>query len=250
MMNQEPLISVITVCYNSKNTIERTFKSILNQTYPNIEYIVVDGKSTDGTIELIKEYEKYFQKRNITFKWISEPDKGIYDAMNKGLTMATGELIGIINSDDYYENSALEIVATEYLKDSSYDVYHGLLKYYNSGKLSMIKGEDSSVLPKHMIEHPTCFLKKKTYEKYGYFNCKYKYVADYELLCRIKKNGGKFKLIDKVIANFFDGGAGDCLESVIEALKFRMEYGFIDKKIYLLTYIKLRIGRILNKLTE
>jgi glycosyltransferase involved in cell wall biosynthesis len=247
-MIQEPLISVVTVCFNSINTIERTFKSILNQTYSNIEYIVVDGKSTDGTVELIKEYADHFKKRNIIFKWKSEKDNGIYDAMNKGLEMTTGELIGIINSDDYYQDLALETISAEYLKDSSYDVYHGLLNYYNSGKLSMIKGGDSSVLTHHMIEHPTCFLKKKTYEKHGFFNCKYKYVADYELLCRVKKNGGKFKLIDKVIANFYDGGAGDCLDSVVEALKLKHEYEFINRKTYIVCVLKLRIGRILKRM--
>ncbi|HDR8171676.1 TPA: glycosyltransferase [Bacillus thuringiensis] len=240
---KQPLISVITVCYNSKTTIERTFKSVLNQTYKNIEYIVVDGKSTDGTLEIIKKYEEVFKKQNIIFKWISEKDKGIYDAMNKGVNLATGELVGIINSDDHYEELALEIIESEYSKDNSYDVYHGLLKYYDSGELSMIKGGDSKVLSNNMIEHPTCFLKKKTYEEHGLFNCKYKYVADYELLCRIKKNGGKFKLIEKTIANFYDGGAGDCLESVVEALKFRYEYGFINKKTFVIKYLKILVGR-------
>lgn len=242
-MNQPPLISIVTICYNSQATIERTFQSVLNQSYSAIEYIVVDGKSTDETIGIIRKYEKEFNKKGILFKWISEKDNGIYDAMNKGLAMTTGELIGIINSDDHYEESALEVMAAEYLKDSSYDVYHGLLRYYNSGKLFMIKGGDSSVLSNHMIEHPTCFLKKKTYEEQGYFNCKYRYVADYELLCRIKKNGGKFKLIDKVIANFYDGGAGDSLESVVEALKFRYEYGFIDKKGFIFNYLRILIKR-------
>lgn len=244
---RQPLISVITVCYNSKNTIERTFKSVLNQTYKNIEYIVVDGKSTDGTLEIIKKYEGIFEQQNIIFKWISESDKGIYDAMNKGVNLATGELVGIINSDDHYEELALEVIESEYSKDDTYDVYHGLLKYYDSGELSMIKGGDSRVLSNNMIEHPTCFLKKKTYEEYGLFNCKYKYVADYELLCRIKKNGGKFKLIEKTIANFYDGGAGDCLESVIEALRFRHEQGFIKKKTFIIKYIKIRLSRMLTK---
>ncbi|MEB2289970.1 glycosyltransferase family 2 protein [Priestia megaterium] len=245
-MNQQPLISVVTVCYNSKSTIENTFVSILNQTYSNIEYIVIDGESNDGTLDLIKAYEAKFIERNISFKWMSEPDKGIYDAMNKGIKMTTGEIIGIINSDDYYENDALQIIANSYVDNNSYDVYHGLLKFYNSGNLSMIRGTDSSILPKHMIEHPTCFLKRTTYEKYGYFNCKYKYVADYELLCRIQKNKGKFKLIDEVIANFYDGGAGDSLESVIEALKFRYEYGFIKKYFYVISYWKIKLSRMIK----
>ncbi|MED0935336.1 glycosyltransferase family 2 protein [Bacillus mobilis] len=244
---KQPIISVITVCYNSEKTVERTLNSIISQTYKDIEYIIVDGKSTDRTIEIIKSYEVKMKERNIAFTWISEPDKGIYDAMNKGLKLATGELIGIINSDDHYEDDALEIVALEYIKDNSYDVYHGLLKYYDSGSLSMIKGGNSSCLSKHMIEHPTCFIRKKTYDKYGHFNCKYKYVADYELLCRIENNKGKFKLIEKVIANFYDGGAGDCLESVVEALKFRHEYGFISKKEFIIKYVKLRVGRALSK---
>jgi glycosyltransferase involved in cell wall biosynthesis len=247
-MSQLPLISVVTVCYNSKDTIERTFKSILNQTYSTIEYIVVDGMSTDGTLEIIKEYEQHFKKQNIIFKWISEKDNGIYDAMNKGVKMTTGELVGIINSDDYFERFALEIISTEFLKDRSFDVYHGLLNFYNSGKLLMIRGGDSSILSQQMIEHPTCFLKKTTYEKYGYFNCKYKYAADYELLCRIKKNGGKYKLIDKVIANFYFGGAGDCADSVVETLKIRHEYEFINKKTYILNLIKLRISRVVKKI--
>ncbi|WP_035321987.1 glycosyltransferase family 2 protein [Peribacillus kribbensis] len=247
-MNQEPLISIITVCYNSKLTIERTFKSILNQSYRNLEYIVIDGNSTDGTAGLVKQYQEVFENNGITYKWISEPDNGIYDAMNKGIASAQGELIGIINSDDYYEESALRIIAQEYSKDNSYDVYHGLLKYHDSGKLSMIKGAVSDVLPRHMIEHPTCFLKKETYKQYGVFNCKYKYVADYELLCRIRKNGGKFKLIDKVIANFYDGGAGNTFKSVVEALKLRYEYQFINRKEYIIRYFKLRLGRTISRL--
>ncbi len=247
-MTKLPLISVVTVCYNSKNTIERTFKSILNQTYSNIEYIVVDGMSTDGTLEIIKKYEEFFNKQNIIFKWKSEKDNGIYDAMNKGIKMATGDIVGIINSDDYYERLALEIISTEYLNDNTYDVYHGLLNYYYSEKFSMIRGVDSSSLSQQMIEHPTCFLKKTTYEKYGYFNCKYKYVADYELLCRVKRNGGKFKLIDKVIANFFDGGAGDSIDSLVEALKFKREYEFINTRTYILNLVMLRLGRIVKKM--
>ena len=97
--------SIITVSYNSSKTIEKTINSVLSQTYKDVEYIIVDGASSDGTVEIIKEYEPLFEGR---MKWISEPDNGIYFAMNKGIQMAKGELIGIINSDDWYENDAVE----------------------------------------------------------------------------------------------------------------------------------------------
>src|SRR4051812_41105410 len=96
MDDKLPLISVITVVYNGAATLERTIKSVLKQTYKNIQYIIIDGRSNDGTIDIIKKYEKYISY------WVSEPDKGIYDAMNKGVAAATGTLVGILNSDDYY----------------------------------------------------------------------------------------------------------------------------------------------------
>lgn len=97
-------VSIVTVCYNSSKTIRKTFDSVLEQTYPEIEYLVIDGKSSDATVDIIKEYEPRFMGR---MHWISEKDNGIYDAMNKGINMSTGELIGILNSDDYYEADAV-----------------------------------------------------------------------------------------------------------------------------------------------
>jgi len=105
-----PLISIITVCFNSENTIKDTIESVLNQTYKNIEYLIIDGKSSDETLNIIKSFEEKFNNSKITFKWISEADKGIYDAMNKGLKMANGELIGILNSDDWYELETVKII--------------------------------------------------------------------------------------------------------------------------------------------
>ncbi len=242
-MSNVPLISIVTVCYNSESTIEATFNSIAEQTYSNIEYIVVDGESTDKTIKLIEKYEELFKKRNILFRWISEKDQGIYDAMNKGIKMANGELIGIINSDDYYEKRAVEDIVIEYNKDNSYDVYHGLLCYYNSGKLSMIRGSHSDVLKKHMIEHPACFVTKHAYKRYGLFNLKYRYVADYELLYRIYKGGGQFKLLNTVIAHFFDGGFGDSKSSIKEALLFKKQEGLINTIQFYFQHLKLKIKR-------
>lgn len=243
-MNKRPLVSIITVCYNSSLTIENTIKAVLAQTYDNIEYIIVDGNSTDSTLNIVKDYEQKFNQAGKEYIWISEKDKGIYDAMNKGIRMATGELIGIINSDDNYELEAVKNIVEAFENDDSYDVYHGLLKYFNSNKLHMIRGCSSDNLKKHMIEHPACFVKKSIYEELGVFDCKYNYVADYEFLCRLKVNNKKFLLIDKVIASFYDGGLGSCNESKREALEVRRKYKNINIVKYFIKIILMciRVG--------
>lgn len=107
-------VSIITVCRNSENTIRDTINSILAQTYHNLEYIIIDGKSSDQTVDIITEYEQIFSERHIDYIYLSEPDHGMYDAMNKGICMAHGELVGIINSDDWYESGAVECAVTHY----------------------------------------------------------------------------------------------------------------------------------------
>lgn len=114
--NKAPLISIITVVYNGEKYLEQTIQSVINQTYKNIEYIVIDGGSTDGTLDIIKKYEEHISY------WVSESDKGLYDAMNKGIGVAKGELIGMINSDDWYELEAVEIMAEAY-KNNPTKVY-------------------------------------------------------------------------------------------------------------------------------
>ena len=128
-------VSIITVCYNSEKTIERTIKSVLNQTYQDYEYIIVDGASTDKTLDIIKRYEPEFEGK---MRWISEQDNGIYYAMNKGIGMAKGKLIGMINSDDYYEINALadmvEAQGTEeYYSASDHDF---MLRMYEDGRIT------------------------------------------------------------------------------------------------------------------
>lgn len=246
-MNKQPLVSIITVCYNSSLTIENTIKSVLDQTYNNIEYIIVDGNSTDSTLDIVKSYQKRFDQAGKKYIWISEKDNGIYDAMNKGIRMSNGELIGIINSDDNYELEAVASIVEAFENDDSYDVYHGLVKYFNSNKLHMIRGCSSDNLKKHMIEHPACFVKKSTYEEIGVFDCKYKYVADYDFLSKLKVNNRKFILIDKVIASFYDGGAGSCSQARFEALEVRRKYRFINQFKYTLKKIDLSIRNITAK---
>lgn len=240
-------ISVITVCYNSAKTIARTFDYILAQTQPPSEYIVIDGASKDNTLEIIKEYQEKFQAKGITFKWKSEPDNGIYYAMNKGIAMAKGDLIGIINSDDHYMEWTIDVVTKVAEAHSEIDVYHGLLRHTTNGALSRITGLPSSQLKNGMFEHPTCFVKKSVYEKYGNFNVSYRYVADYELMLRLKKEGCKFYLIEQVLADFDENGAGNSWKSQKEALQLKRAMGLISKKAFMFLYIKNRIHYLVRK---
>lgn len=204
-MNEHDLkVSVITVCLNSEKTIERTIQSVVNQTYPNIEYIVIDGKSSDRTLQIIR---KYIHKID---RLISEEDEGIYEAMNKGLRLATGELIGFINSDDWYEPNAIETVVNVFLKDGYADVVYGNMNVYdeNGNFLRVRYPSPAKELRTRMaIPHPPVFIRGDIYRKYG-FDTKYQWGADHDLLLKIYSQGYVFRYINQTIANFCFGGHG------------------------------------------
>ncbi|WP_407269625.1 glycosyltransferase family 2 protein [Radiobacillus sp. PE A8.2] len=201
-----PLVSIVTVCFNSANTIEDTIKSIKEQTYPNIEYIIVDGGSTDNTLDIIKKNEKYVAK------WVSESDKGIYDAMNKGIAMCSGEIIGIINSDDWFEYEAVAL-SVEAIKNQKISFSYGIvnwLDFENERVDKFIPEDEDQLLPTAMhkcpIHHPSLFIKKEVYDEIGNYDTKYKIVADYDLILRMLYSGYKGVKINKPIANFRLGG--------------------------------------------
>jgi len=181
-------ISIITVAFNSAKTIRDTIESVLAQTYTQIEYIIVDGKSNDGTVEIIKEYEPKFNGR---LSWVSEKDNGLYDAMNKGIQMATGEIVGIINSDDFYHrNDAIETIAKAFEDDELQATFADVryvrpenlnktIRYYSSKNFAPWRFRFG-----FMPAHPTFFTYKKYYDEFGYYRIDYKIAADYELLIR------------------------------------------------------------------
>lgn len=178
-------ISIITVVYNNKSTIKQAIDSVLNQSFKNIEYIIVDGKSTDGTVEIIKSYEDKISK------FISESDKGIYDAMNKGIALATGDVIGILNSDDFYKtNDIIEVVANEFLH-KDIDCLYGDLEYVSQKDVfNVVRYWKSKPYKEGLFQrgwhpaHPTFFVKKECYDKYGTFNLNFQISADYEIMLR------------------------------------------------------------------
>ena len=182
-------ISIITITYNSEKTLADTLESILAQTYQEIEYIVVDGASKDGTMDLVKRYEPLFEGK---MRYVSEPDKGLYDAMNKGIALATGEVVGILNSDDFYTSSEVLTEVAMMMADRTIDAVYGDVHYVKDGQLGKCVRYYTS-RPFHrrwmrfgfMPAHPSFYCRRSVYERYGGFDLSYKVAADFENLLRL-----------------------------------------------------------------
>jgi glycosyltransferase len=180
-------ISIITPCLNSAATIEKTILSVISQTYKNIEYIIIDGGSTDETLNIVKKCTG-----SLDVKIISEPDKGIYDAMNKGLKLATGEVVGILNSDDfYYNNQVLEKITNVFQKDEKLSLVYGDIIYKDHENLGKIKRywragdySESKIKNGWIMPHPAVFARQSLYQEFGLFNDSFKIAADYEIMLR------------------------------------------------------------------
>jgi glycosyltransferase involved in cell wall biosynthesis len=202
------LVSIVTVCYNSENTVRATIESVLAQTYDKIEYLIIDGASSDGTVAIAEEYRERFAEKGYAYTIVSEKDNGIYDAMNKGINMARGEIIGIINSDDWYESLAVETVVNTY-KKSPYDMFYASINLVKeSGKTIVKKSKYDKFPTSRHWNHPTSFVTKKTYEELGAFRCEGIH-DDFDFLLRVKKAGKKIVIGDEVLANFRTGGTSN-----------------------------------------
>ncbi|MCX6138974.1 MAG: glycosyltransferase family 2 protein [Ignavibacteriales bacterium] len=235
------MITIITVCKNSAATIQRTIDSVLGQTLKEFEYIIVDGKSSDATTEILASAEAAFDGR---LRWISQEDRGVYDAMNKAIAMARGSLVGIINSDDWYERDALAIADVVHATGGE-EIIHGLVRIHREGRPFMIRGSSEQFLPVTMIEHPTCFVPRSVYKRHGVFDSSLRMAADYDFMLRCWKAGVPFRWVEKILANFSSGGVSDVsyLRSLREralvlrhhgylsALQFRREQMKINLKI-------------------
>ncbi|MFN2429455.1 MAG: glycosyltransferase family 2 protein [Cryomorphaceae bacterium] len=201
-------VSIITVSYNAVDTIEDTIRSVLAQDYPNLEYILVDGASTDGTLKIIEQY------RSSIHKVVSEPDSGVYDAMNKGIALAEGHVIGILNADDTYSGNQIVSQVADFLQKQDIDSCYGDLKYvdrkipekvtrsWKSGAYRRSKFRYGWMPP-----HPAFFAKRQLYDTYGNFHTELKTSADYELMLRfLYRYGASSGHIPTVLVNMKTGG--------------------------------------------
>lgn len=207
-MNKQPKISLVTCCYNSEKTIEDTIQSVLDQDYSNYEHIIVDGKSKDRTLEIVKRYEDKYEGK---LRYISEPDQGIYDAFNKGIKMAKGDIIGILNSDDVlYSPTVFSDIAKTFVEEQC-DVVYGDLVFADEETLTQItrvwRAGKGNIQWGWRPPHPTFYVRKEVHDKHGYYKTYFKISGDYDFMIRtLKDKSLKFGYIPKTLVKMRVGG--------------------------------------------
>jgi len=240
-------ISLITVCYNAEKTIEQCFRSVINQSYKNIEYIVIDAKSTDATLAIIEKYKTHF---SIV---VSEPDQGIYYAMNKGIALATGDIIGILNADDIFAHqNVLENVAQKFVLENKDSLYadlqyvneNNVVRYWKSGNYKINNWYWGWMPP-----HPTFYVKREIYQRFGVFNTTIQLAADYELMLRfLLKYNISTSYLAEVTVKMAVGGVSN------KSFKNRLVANQEDKKAWTLNRLSmpfyLTIVKPLRKLAQ
>jgi len=225
-----PLISIITVVYNGEKYLEQAIKSVIEQSYKNVEYIIIDGGSTDQTTEIIKNYNAFIDN------WVSEPDEGIYDAMNKGIHITNGDVIGILNSDDILNEDILITIAEHFTEDPALDYVFGSVERINqNGKLYGIAHPvsenvlDARKFLQIPFPHSSLYVKKRVYNEIGYYNLKYPLNADYDFILRILQKNYKGVRLKEPITKYRDGGQSSGYKTYFERWKLLKEY---DVKLY------------------
>ena len=215
-------ISIITICFNSEAVIRKTIESVLGQDYSgDVEYIIIDGASNDKTVEIAESYREEFHKKKYDYIICSEPDNGIYDAMNKGVKKSTGEIIGLINAGDWYEPIALR-TAFEVYESTHYDMFYADLNLVRSNGSIIVKHSknDKHYVTSRHWNHPTSFITKKTYDEMGLYHCD-GIQDDFDFFLRVKKSKKKIEIRNIVLANFVMGGASNSksVKKIIKRIK-------------------------------
>lgn len=242
-------LSIITPCFNSALTIEKTLESVQRQNHEDIEHIIIDGGSTDATLDIIRRYSQ-----NVPYevKVVSEPDNGLYDAMNKGIRMSSGQFAGIINSDDWYEDNAFKlidkVITASEASDRSRQIIYGMIRTYDADRLKTIEFYHHDFLLDRMINHPGCFVSKALYDEIGLFDTSFRSSADYEWMKRAMDAGADFKPVYEVLANVRLGGMSSSNIGFRETLKLQYKWGRVSRTKYIAYTVKSHIGDLIKKL--
>lgn len=242
----KPLVSIVTVTYNSEKTLKDTIESVLKQSYPNIEYIIVDGLSTDSTFEIAKSFEHKFFEKNYSFKIISEKDNGIYDAMNKGIRLAEGDIIGMINSDDWYELNAIDKVVKKY-NETHFDLMYADLRLIKENNEKIKKARIRNIATSRDWNHPTMFVKKDVYNRYQYKVGKL--YSDFDLWLKVRNSNFKIVILNVTLANFRFGGVSNeknikkMFSRVKERYSFYRENGY--SRLYIMECISIELAKLI-----
>ena len=245
-------VSIITICYNAENTILKTVKSVLDQDYANIEYIIIDGASTDKTVSILNKFS------NNEFKLLSEKDEGLYDAINKGISICTGDIIGLLHSDDIYPNSkVISTIVSHFELDKSTEALSSSVEIYKSSNFTnpyRIYKANSFKSWQFKIgiqpPHPGFFITKNAFEKVGYYRTQYKISGDFDWLLRaILLNKIKVKYTDYVSVFMLDGGLSSSgwkskVRMNNENLKILKSHGIYSNKIFIYLKYFLKIFQI------
>ena len=202
-LENDMLVTIITVTFNSATTVSRTIESVLNQTYRDIEYFIVDGLSSDRTVDIAHSYEKAFQSKGMRYRVISEKDKGMYDALNKGAKLASGVLIGQINSDDWYEPNAVMEMVDLYNREH-YDIAWADLRIKRAKGDIVKKAGIGRIWTTATFCHPSMFSRKEVLQRFPYAVSQMD--DDFDMVTRAYKAGVKFSILNKIIANYTIGG--------------------------------------------
>ncbi|MCH5342421.1 MAG: glycosyltransferase [Acetatifactor sp.] len=221
-------VSIITVAYNSEMSIGHTMESVLGQTFPDgrvtLEYLIIDGKSKDRTVEVAESYREAFEKKGITLRVFSEPDEGIYDAMNKGIRLAQGEIIGILNSDDWYEPDTVQVVVETFEREDCDLLYADIRVHKVNGNTFVKKARNRNFETSRDWNHPTTFVRAELYKKYPFRDLGIH--DDYGFFLQMKKQKRRIVIVNKVLANFRMGGASNqkSLKAAVKRIQDRYHY--------------------------
>ena len=202
------MISVVTVCYNSEKTIERTIESVLNQkgiSNISIEHIFIDGKSKDRTIDIIEKYREDYRRKGIKLTVICEEDEGIYDAMNKGIHLSSGTIIGILNSDDWYDSETLAYIQMAFCENTDADIIMGAIYLHNGEQTIIKRARKSLIITSRHFNHPAMFVRRECYQDVGDYDNE-NIANDFDWYLRALKKEKKVVFAKKALAHFYIGG--------------------------------------------